>query len=126
MGAEKNNRNVFSIVKEVYSKTLGSEIIPVKFDDFHTKFATPKGGDDGIRAWMDTRKKDENRAVTEKHLERVKEIIGENVRLTGKDIFWTKNGKIAISTPDYTWKTLCGREWHVDLDSGTYELVAMS
>ena len=111
MGAEKNNRNVFSIVKEVYSKTLG---------------ATPKGGDDGIRAWMDTRKKDENRAVTEKHLERVKEIIGENVRLTGKDIFWTKNGKIAISTPDYTWKTLCGREWHVDLDSGTYELVAMS
>ena len=96
MGAEKNNRNVFSIVKEVYSKTLGPEIIPVKFDDFHTKFATPKGGDDGIRAWMDTRKKDENRAVTEKHLERVKEIIGENVRLTGKDIFWTKNGKIAF------------------------------
>lgn len=76
--------------------------------------------------WIDTRNKDENKAVTEKQLERVKEIVGENIKLDGKDIFWTKNGKIAISTPDCTWKMLCGRLWHVDLDSGTYKLVSMS
>ena len=130
MGTEKNDCKVFGLAKKVYHKLIGSDLIPIK-DDFQSDFATsdyeyPKWHFSSGGVWIDTRNKDENKAVTEKQLERVKEIVGENIKLDGKDIFWTKNGKIAISTPDCTWKMLCGRLWHVDLDSGTYKLVSMS
>ena len=130
MGTEKNDCKVFSLAKKVYHKLIGSDLIPIK-DDFQSDFTAtaceyPKWVFTSGGVWIDTRNKDENKVVTEKQLERVKEIVGENIKLDGKDIFWTKYGKIAIRTPDYTWQTLCGREWHVDLDSGTYKLVSMS
>ena len=130
MGTEKNDCKVFSLAKKVYHKLIGSDLIPIK-DDFQSDFTVtaceyPKWVFTSGGVWIDTRNKDENKAVTEKQLERVKEIVGENIKLDGKDIFWTKYGKIAIRTPVYTWQTLCGREWHVDLDSGTYKLVSMS
>lgn len=35
-------------------------------------------------------------------------------------------GKILVRTPDYTWMSLCGREWLIDLENESHKLVCMS
>lgn len=76
-----------------------------------------------------TWEKDENREVSDSELSKVLDIMGQTKEWLDKnkmEVFWTKGGKISVRTPLRTWMALCGREWHVDLENGTYKCVALS
>lgn len=120
---------IFRLVRNVYDKTLASDIVPVEPSvDNPPQGTTPREED--MRALMESRERDDTREVTETDRERVREIVGGNIDIDdeelGLDLYWTKGGKIAIRTPQRTWMALCGREWHVDTDNGTYDLASLN
>lgn len=120
---------IFRLVRNVYDKTLASDIVPVEpIDNIPPRETTSL--DEDIRALMESRERDDTREVTESDRCRVREIVGGNIDIDdeelGLDLYWTKGGKIAIRTPQRTWMALCGREWHVDSDNGTYDLAFLN
>lgn len=120
---------VFRLVRNVYGKTLASDIVTVEPSVDNPPHGTTSREED-IRALMESRERDDTREVTESDRCRVREIVGGNIDIDdeelGLDLYWTKGGKIAIRTPQRTWMALCGREWHVDSDNGTYDLAFLN
>lgn len=120
---------IFRLVRNVYDKTLASDIVPVEpLDNVAPQGTTPCG--ENMRILMESMERDDTREVTESDRDRVREIVGGNIGIDdeelGLDLYWTKGGKIAIRTPQRTWMALCGREWHVDTDNGTYDLAFLN
>lgn len=121
--------HIFRLVRNVYDKTLASDIVPVEPSaDNPPQGTAPCEGN--IRISMESMKRDDTREVTESDRGRVREIVGGNIDIDDEDLglelYWTKGGKIAIRTPERTWMALCGREWHVDTDNGTYEIAFLN
>ena len=128
-----------TLFEKIFDKTLASEIESVKPSEEPSEkitwygTATKEQTDEiekSIREWEEwemKRKKDESREVSESDIQRVLEIMRQTREWLGKmDVYWTMGGKIAVSTPRSWWMSLCGREWHVDLENGEYACVAMS
>lgn len=120
---------IFRLVRNVYDKTLASDIVSVEPSAENPPQGTTPC-EEGVRALMESRERDNDREVTESDRDRVREIVGGNIDIDdeglGLELYWTKGGKIAIRTPQRTWMALCGREWHVDTDNGTYDLAFLN
>lgn len=121
--------HIFRLVRNVYDKTLASDIVPVEPSADNSPHGTTPC-EESIRISMESGKRDDTREVTESDRDRVREIVGGNIDIDDKELglelYWTKGGKIAIRTPERTWMALCGREWHVDIDNGTYDIASLN
>lgn len=116
-------------VEKVLNSTFASKISPVTPSEKPQEWLTW----DGNKPTETTIKKpnlyddDCKNPFTDEILDKVSEILHIS-REVLKDytIRWGFGGKVMVSTPDYTWKTLCGREWEVDLENNTAHWTRMS
>ncbi|MBP5722193.1 MAG: hypothetical protein J6X18_01225 [Bacteroidales bacterium] len=123
------------MIKEVFEKTLMSEIESVMPSDSPAcvlQFKQEEHNEEGekniyesIKKFLDDRKKVRD-ATEEEKTAAMKIMKMSPERFSLMDVYLTAGGKIAVRTPESTWLRLCGREWHVDMEKGTYECVALS
>ena len=65
--------------------------------------------------------------LTDEEREVIKEILGITDSYLDKcEIHQYEDGDINVKSPRYTWMTLCGREWKINIKDRTCELVSMN
>ena len=118
--------NTFDIVKNIASKLIGLELEPVspmsdeetkKWIKEHTKEYVEPDYYKGKRPYT---LKPEEREIVKRFLKT------DDIGLDELTININDDGKILARTPDYTWYSLYGREWLIDLENESHELVCMN
>jgi len=126
----------FSILQKIASKTIGYDITPIKP---MSKEETEKWIEDNERAILERNKAPEMQAYLKKYghqkpyvltpeeREIIKEVLNmSDERLDQMEIGIHEDGDINVRTPELSWRTLCGREWWVNLKEKKSRCVALS
>ena len=79
------------------------------------------------RKWEERENSKKPYVLTEQEREIVKELLDMDDKfLDIHNIYIYNDGEICVRSPDYTWRTLCGRMWNVNLKEKTARCVALS
>jgi hypothetical protein len=79
------------------------------------------------KRWQERENSKKPYVLTKEEREIVKELLGmDDEFLDIHDVYIYDDGEICIKSPDYTWRSLCGSEWNVNLQEKTAKCVALS
>ena len=92
-----------------------------EWDETHTEQATKRD------AWFKKYSSRKEHILTSEERELVKELLKiDDSTLDTMSTYIFEDGDICIRTPRYTWTSLCGREWTVNMKDKTINLTAMN
>ena len=80
------------------------------------------------KAWEEKYKTRKPYTPTDEERETIKELlnIDSDKRFDTLDIYIFSDGDICVRTPQYTWTSLCGREWTINLKDRKVTLTALN
>ena len=118
-----------NILEKIFNATIASQIQPVMASETPQNSLTLDGSEPSGQPIEEMKLYDDGceAPFSDEILGEISEILNiELERLKKYTIQWGFGGKIMVKTPDYTWKTMCGREWEVDLENKTAQWIRIS
>lgn len=121
---------MLDLIQKIVSKTIGYELVETKpmSDDELKKWneEREKARKEwekshpeevaAIKAWEEKYKTKKPYTLSDKEKEIIKEVLNMDEKLLDTmDIYIYNDGDICVRTPQFTWTSLCGREWSVNL-----------
>ena len=120
---------VNEVAEKIWNATFASKICPVTPSKNPQDWLTWDGNKPTEKPEKKPNLYDDDckEPFTDEILDKVSEILHvSREELKDYTIRWGFGGKVMVSTPGYTWRALCGREWEVDLENKTAHWTRMS
>jgi len=121
--------DIQKLALDICAKTVGFNIEPVepKPEEERIKMEPVIVTKEQIEKMKSWKRLSEPYTLTHEEREVVKEVLNVPDKYLDRcEIHLFEDGDINIKSPKYTWMTLCGREWKINIKDKTCELVSMN
>ena len=132
---------MLDLIHKIVSKTIGYDLVETKpmteeenkkfweenerrrkeWEDSHPEEAA------AIKAWEEKYHSKKPYTLSDEEKEIIKEVLHmDDKALDTMDIYIYNDGDICVRTPQFSWSSLCGREWSVNLKEKKSTLTCMN
>lgn len=134
-------KNPLDLIHKIVKKTVGYELVGTKpmsdnelkkwneereqarkeWEESHPEQVA------AIKAWEKKYHSKKPYTLSDEEREIIKEVLHiDDEHLDTMDIYIYNDGDICVRTPQFTWSSLCGREWSVNLKEKKSTLTCMN
>ena len=132
---------MLDLIQKIVSKTIGYDLVETKpmTEEENKKFweeneRRRKEWEEShpeevakIKAWEEKYNSKKPYTLSDEEKEIIKEVLNIDEKLLDTmDIYIYNDGDICVRTPQFTWSSLCGREWSVNLKEKKSTLTCMN
>ena len=132
---------MLDLIQKIVSKTIGYDLVETKpmTEEENKKFweeneRRRKEWEEShpekvaaIKAWEEKYHSKKPYTLSDDEREIIKEVLHMDDKvLDTMDIYIYNDGDICVRTPQFTWSSLCGREWSVNLKEKKSTLTCMN
>ena len=132
---------MLDLIQKIVSKTVGYDLVgtkPMSDEEFKKwedeRKKERKEWEDShpeevaaIKAWQEKYNSKKPYTLSDEEREIIKEVLHmDDKALDTMDIYIYNDGDICVRTPQFSWASLCGREWSVNLKEKKSTLTCMN
>lgn len=118
---------MLNLIQKIVSKTIGYDLVSTKASSEEELKKWNEEREKVIKEWEEKYHSKKPYTLSDEEREIIKEVLHMDDKvLDTMDIYIYNDGDICVRTPQFTWSSLCGREWSVNLKEKKSTLTCMN